>query len=74
MKIKSTTIYWMIFQSFVDIDDKNLRRLYDLQNIEQVFLSSSLAAFDVECGMKKVNIMIEMLSKPFEAMSFPQMR
>lgn len=65
----------MIFlQSFVDIDNHNLRRIYDLQNIESGFAKKMIAEFDAQSDTKKVNIMMEILSKPFEPMSYTHMR
>lgn len=55
------------------MDNEFKKRYYDLQNIERIFYKNMLAEFNTECDLKKVNVLIDVLSKPFEPMTYSQM-
>lgn len=57
----------------MDLDNQNLRRLYELEGLKENYYKKILAEFDTECDLKKVNIMMETLSKPFEPMCYTTM-
>ncbi len=63
---------FFFFQSFMD--NQNVKRLYNLQGLETLYIRNASAQFENECDMKKLDLLIEILTSPFQPMSFSLMR
>ncbi len=57
------------------MDNDNLKRMYNLESLETIFIRNASTEFDAECDLKKINILIDdTLSQPFQPMSYSLMR
>ncbi|KAJ6644535.1 Augmin complex subunit dgt3 [Pseudolycoriella hygida] len=59
--------------NFDSTEKENLKRLFNLKNLQAVYESNAIAEFESENDLKKVNYLISIMKSPFEPMTYAAM-